>query len=59
MKKKTLHIINQDDQPIGSVNKSCDECGLAVWNCDHYIEHVSKYTKETADKHNLVRCADK
>lgn len=57
--KKTLHIISQDDQPIGSINKSCDECGLWVEKCDKYVEHNSDYTKESAKKHNLVRCTDK
>lgn len=56
---KTLHIISQDDQPIGSRNKSCDECGLYVESCDEYVENPSDYTKETAEKHNLVRCVDK
>ena len=58
MKKKTLHIINQDDQPIGSVNKSCDECGLYVEKCDHYVEHESNYTKEMAMENDLIRCVD-
>ncbi len=56
--KKTLHIISQDDQPIGSRNKSCDECGLYIENCDHYVEHEENYTTEMAMENDLVRCTD-
>ena len=58
MSEKILHVISQDNQPIGSINRSCDECGLAVWNCDEFVSNERDYTKEIAEKNNLVRCAD-
>lgn len=58
MSDKTLHIISQDNQPIGSWNKSCDECGLFIGELDNYVDEHVYFTKEIADKYKLTRCTD-
>lgn len=55
---KILHVITQDDQPMGSQRKCCERCGLAVWNCENYVTEKHLYTEEVAKEHNLTRCTD-
>jgi hypothetical protein len=59
-----LHLITQDDQPIGSARLCCEECGHAKWHFNKvkhgsgYVENRNNYTKEYAEEHGYVRCRD-
>ena len=32
MRVDVLHLITQDDQPLGSVRQCCEKCGLSVYS---------------------------
>lgn len=58
---KKLHLMTQDDQPIGSERKCCERCGVAYWNWGKpgfYVGSKEQYTKEAAKEFDLILCCD-
>ncbi len=54
-----LHLMTQDDQPLGSERKCCERCGVAYWHWDEddaFVNCESDYTKEIADENNYTLC---
>lgn len=59
--KRVMHLMTQDDQPIGSRRNCCEKCGQASrhWpKGDSYVDREDEFTKETAIGYGFVRCGD-
>jgi len=59
--QKTVHLMTQDDQPIGSERKCCERCGSAYWNWaegDKYVSSQLHFTKEVAESEGHILCGD-
>ena len=53
-----LHLITQRNQPMGSVRKCCERCGLMVRAKLTYVDDEAEYTEKTAKENGYVRCVD-
>ncbi len=51
---KTLHLITQDDQPYGSVRKSCENCG--TWIIGNSAKHL--YAEDRGDFNKLIESGE-
>ena len=61
--KFTIHLVTQDDQPIGSRRKCCEKCGKAIHamnpDIEGYVDNLDSYTEQNAKEYNSIRCVDK
>ena len=59
---KTLHLVTQGDQPIGSTRNCCERCGMAVFRMgaehDGFVDNEPEFTKERAGEIGYTRCTD-
>jgi len=53
-----LHLITQRNQPIGSIRKCCERCGLMIRENFAYVDDEKDYTKEVSEEAGYVRCVD-
>ncbi len=57
MREKELHLVTQRNQPIGSIRKCCERCGIMIGKID-YVDEEDNYTKEIAKENGYIRCTD-
>lgn len=59
---RILHLVTQDNQPMGSQRKCCEECGLALdkFPSHHFfMTERDQFTKQQVADVGYSRCIDK
>ena len=62
LEKRILHLVTQDNQPMGSQRKCCEECGLALESFpdNHFFLNIKDhFTKQKVSDMGYNRCIDK
>lgn len=49
-KDDKIHVIDQNNQPYGSVRRCCNMCGVINLDIVHYVELVSEWWELPEDK---------